>query len=141
MMSLVDHCAFCAIVADDAPARRVFEDDNTVAFLNVAPATPGHTLVVPKQHVEDIWSMTDETANAIAVTTPRVANLLRDRLSAIGLNVVQANGAAAGQEVRHVHTHLLPRYLGDDLRQAWWAPALATPAELDEIFRELGGAP
>src|SRR4051794_18025248 len=101
-------CIFCSIAAGEAPAWRVYEDEKTVAFLDVAPATRGHTLVIPKEHFADLWSISEAGAKAVAVATVRVAHLLRERI-----NVMQANGSAAWQEVFHLHAHVVPRYPGD----------------------------
>lgn len=105
-------CIFCAIVAGDIPSRQVYADSNAVAFLDVAPFTDGHTLVVPRRHVDDLLadpSVLSELAPAISAT----ATLLIDRLGADGLNLFQSSGAAAGQEVFHLHVHLVPRTAGD----------------------------
>jgi histidine triad (HIT) family protein len=129
-------CIFCAIVSGDAPAHRVYEDDRTLAFLDIAPATRGHTLVVPKEHADDVWSISEESAQAVAVTTVRVARLLRDRLAVTAANVMQANGAAAWQEVFHLHVHIVPRYPGDHLKRTW-SSQREQETSLDGVLAEL----
>jgi histidine triad (HIT) family protein len=102
-------CVFCAIVAGEIPSRQVYADDTAVAFLDVAPWHPGHTLVVPRRHVDDLLAEPEalsEIAPAIAATS----RLLVERLGADGLNLVSSTGAAAGQEVFHLHVHLVPRF-------------------------------
>lgn len=112
-------CTFCRIVEGLLPAWRVYEDEHTVAFLDKGQVTRGHTLVVPRRHAEDIWVLSEEDAGAVMQSVHRVARLLRDRLGPIGLNVTQANGRAAWQEVFHYHVHLIPRYGNDQFRPPW----------------------
>lgn len=117
-------CPFCAIVAGDAPAYRVYEDESNLAVLDVAPVTDGHTLVVPKTHHESLTGMDGRTTADVFRTARRVAGALEDALDPEGLNLVQANGEAAGQEVFHVHVHVIPRQADDDVRVRWPAGAL-----------------
>ena len=112
-------CTFCRIVEGLLPSWRVYEDERTVAFLDKGQVTRGHTLVVPRRHAEDIWVLSEEDAGAVMQSVHRVARLLRDRLAPIGLNVTQANGRAAWQEVFHYHVHLIPRYGNDQFRPPW----------------------
>jgi histidine triad (HIT) family protein len=129
-------CIFCSIVEGTAPSWRVYDDEVAVAFLDIGQATPGHTLVVPKQHASDIWSVTEDDAAAVMRSVYRVAAQLRDTLQPLGLNVTQSNGAAAWQEVFHYHVHLVPRYGNDGLMPPWrstWPPQ----EELAEIHRSI----
>ncbi|MET0579562.1 MAG: HIT family protein [Ilumatobacteraceae bacterium] len=112
-------CIFCSIIRGDAPSWGVFEDDVAVAFLDTGAATRGHTLVVPRLHSPDIWSVTEDGAAAIMRTVHRVAAQLRRTLQPPGMNVIQSNGPAAWQDVFHYHVHLVPRYAGDDVRPPW----------------------
>jgi histidine triad (HIT) family protein len=112
-------CIFCAVAAGEASSWVVYEDAHCVGFLDVGAATRGHTLVVPRAHVVDVFEMSEATAASLGVATHRVANLLMRRLSPAGLNVVQSNGQAAWQEVWHAHVHLVPRYEGDGLVPPW----------------------
>ena len=102
-------CLFCSIVAGDVPSRQVYADEHAVAFLDINPWHVGHTLVVPRRHVDDLLGQPEaltEIAPAIAATT----RLLVDRLAADGLNLLSSTGTAAGQEVFHLHVHLIPRF-------------------------------
>jgi histidine triad (HIT) family protein len=112
-------CIFCAIVADEAPSYRVAESDRALAFLDVNPATDGHTLVVPKRHATDIWDLDPDDGRATWTLAQEVAHLLRDRLRADGMTLAQANGRAGWQHVFHVHVHVIPRWEGDGLMQPW----------------------
>jgi histidine triad (HIT) family protein len=120
-------CAFCSVVAGELPARVVAEDATTVAFLDATPAARGHTLVVPRRHVVDVWDADADVLADVARTAHRVAALLRDRLTPDGLTLRQNNGPASGQRVDHLHVHLVPRWHGDG-NVGWpWPP----PQDLD----------
>lgn len=107
------NCIFCAIVAGDAPARRVYEDEKTLAFLDINPITEGHTLVIPKRHAVDLVDIEADELAATARSAKAVAELLTDRLGSDGINLLHATGAAAWQTVFHLHIHVLPRVAGD----------------------------
>jgi histidine triad (HIT) family protein len=112
-------CVFCRIIEGTLPAHMVFADDDVVAFLDLAPAADGHTLVVPRAHCRNLLDAPAEVAAAVMAGTQRVARLLMDRLGADGISVVQSNEAAAWQEVLHLHVHVIPRFTGDSLVQPW----------------------
>ena len=106
-------CIFCAIVAGKAPARPVYEDEHTLAFLDINPITEGHTLVIPKRHAVDLHDIEPEDLAATARSAKVVAGLLTDRLGSDGINLLHATGAAAWQTVFHLHIHVMPRISGD----------------------------
>lgn len=108
-------CIFCKIVAGELPCHRVTEDEGTLVFLDIFPVSPGHTLVIPKAHHENLYDLPAGAAEAIAATARRVALAIRRALAPEGLMVFQLNGAAAGQTVFHYHMHLLPRSEGEPL--------------------------
>lgn len=112
---MADDCIFCAIVAGRAPARVVYSDDSTVAFLDIFPLTRGHTLVVPRAHSHDLLHAPEEDVIAVATAARKVAAaaVSPQGLGADGFNIIQANGAVAFQTVFHLHLHVLPRYRGD----------------------------
>lgn len=107
---------FCEIVAGRAPAARVVEDAQTLAFLDLFPVAPGHALVIPKTHYANLFEAGPETLAPVALTARRVARAIRSALEPDGLAVFQLNGRAAGQTVFHYHMHLIPRHDGDTLR-------------------------
>jgi histidine triad (HIT) family protein len=109
-------CTFCAIVRGDGPAHIVAEDEETLAFLDINPVTRGHTLVIPREHVVDMWDADEETAAAVMRGAARVAAMVRRTLDPPGLNLFQATRALAGQTVFHLHIHVLPRYDAGELR-------------------------
>lgn len=102
-------CLFCAIVAGDVGSRQIYADDAAVAFLDISPWHRGHTLVIPRRHVDDVRSAAGELTE-IAPAIGATARLLTERLGADGLNLLSSAGAVAGQEVFHLHVHLIPRY-------------------------------
>ena len=110
-----DGCIFCAIVAGRAPAARVAEDEHALAFLDLFPVGDGHTLVIPKDHAENVFEMQDGPMRAVAALARRVARAIRAELAPAGLAVYQANGEAAGQTVWHYHQHLIPRRMGEPM--------------------------
>lgn len=110
-----DSCIFCKIVRGEAPAAKVFEDEHTLAFMDIFPVTDGHTLVITREHAENVYEASSAALEAVAATAKRVAHALRDTLSPEGLMVFQLNGAAAGQTVFHYHMHLMPRAAGEPL--------------------------
>ena len=113
---MTSNCIFCKIIAGEAPAITVFEDDRTLAFLDINPINPGHTLIIPKQHHQDLFSMDSETYQQLASATLIVAQAVNAHIKPDGLNIFQANGTAAGQTVFHLHNHVLPRHQHDRLR-------------------------
>lgn len=131
-------CIFCRIIAGDIPSHTVYEDDATLAFLDINPATRGHTLVIPKQHAADLFGIAPEDAAAIARTTQRVAQNMRSVLQPDGINVLQNNGPAAGQVVFHYHVHVIPRWDGDRAL-GMWRPGTTDHAALSALATELRG--
>ncbi len=126
-------CVFCAIVAGDAPASFVYEDDLAVAFLDINPVTPGHTLVVPRRHLPYLADLDEATGMHVHRIAMQVAGALRAApLRCEGVNMFVADGEAAFQEVFHHHLHVFPRYRGDGFRIAaeGWS-AVPDRAELD----------
>ncbi len=118
-MSAAPGCVFCKIVAGELPAHVVAQDERTIAFLDINPASAGHTLVVPRAHARDLIEIGAEDLAAVALSAQRVAGALQDRLGADGVNLINSCGAAAWQVVFHFHVHVIPRYAGDRLRHPW----------------------
>jgi histidine triad (HIT) family protein len=129
-------CVFCHIAAGHAPAERLYEDDSTVAFMDINPATDGHCLVIPKRHSDDIWSLDEEDGAAVWRTVHRVARIVREALDAKGVNLLQASGRAAFQSVFHYHVHVIPRYSWDDVHLPW-IPRAGDPDRLGEAAARL----
>ena len=132
---MLDDCIFCRIVAGELPAARLYEDEHVLAFLDIRPLRPGHALVIPKAHCADLRDCPAEAAGPLLETVGRLAPALAEAVGATGFNLFNTNGAVAGQEVFHLHLHVLPREEGDgffatSLRDAIATAAPATPEEL-----------
>lgn len=127
MASSSDDCVFCRVLRGELPSTVVFEDEHTLAFLDIAPATDGHTLVVPKHHTEDLLSVTPENLSAVIRSAQAVARILENRLQPDGFSLFQSNRAAGWQDVFHLHFHVVPRWIGDPLRLPW--TGVPAPAE------------
>jgi len=113
-------CIFCKIVAGEIPAKKVFENEHVVAFLDISQVTKGHTLVIPKTHVKDLYELTPEIAKNLFEVVPSIANGLKEAFEPVGLNTLNNNGEKAGQSVFHYHMHLIPRYgKGDGFGAVW----------------------
>jgi histidine triad (HIT) family protein len=130
-------CVFCKILAGELPATIVAEDERTVAFMDINPATRGHALVVPRRHATDLLSIEPEELAAVTAAAQRLAARAKERLKADGINVLNSCGAAAWQTVFHFHLHVIPRYQGDPLRLPW-LPASGDPAEIAAAAAALG---
>ena len=112
-------CVFCKIIAGQIPSTRVFEDEHTVAFMDIGQVNPGHVLVAVIKHADNLYALDDAQAAAVARTSARLARAIRDAFKPEGLSVYQANGKAAGQTVFHYHVHLLPRHEADGMELTW----------------------
>jgi histidine triad (HIT) family protein len=127
---------FTRIVRGEIPSARVYEDDLTFAFLDISPASRGHTLVIAKEELPGLLDISPELAAAVTRTTQIVARALMATTGADGFNVVQNNGAAAGQVVFHYHVHIIPRWEGDRALVNW-RPGTATPEELRDLAAQI----
>jgi histidine triad (HIT) family protein len=131
-------CLFCRIVAGEIPATIVAEDERTIAFMDINPATRGHALVIPRAHAADLHAIDPEDLQAVAVAAQRLAARARERLGAAGVNLLNSNGSAAWQTVFHFHMHVIPRYADDPLRLPW-VPAPGDAEDIAAAAAELGG--
>ena len=113
------HCIFCKIVAGEIPAAKVYEDDLTVAFMDIGQVNPGHVLVASKRHAVTVLDLTHDEAAAVMHTAQRVAAAAQAAFAPDGLTLFQANGAAGGQTVFHFHLHVLPRHVDDGVALSW----------------------
>lgn len=137
-MSAQSDCLFCRIVAGDLPAAIIDEDELTISFMDVNPATRGHALVIPRRHSEDLFTIDEEDLEACAATAQRIALRARDRLGADGVNLLNSCRPAAWQTVYHFHVHVIPRYDGDPLRLPW-EPAPGDETQIAAAAEVLGG--
>ena len=127
---------FEKIIAREVPASIVHEDDHTIAFLDIGPISRGHTLLVPREPAELLMDLSDDAAAAVGRVLPRLSRAVVEATGAAGLNVLQNNGAAAGQAVPHVHFHLIPCHAdGRKLRVDWRAGSLDDAEALQSAIR------
>lgn len=112
-------CIFCRLIAGDIPSARVFEDEQTLAFMDLGQVNPGHVLVATRRHAATLWDTTPEEAAAVMRTVHRIAAAARAVFEPEGLMLLQANGAVAGQTVAHFHMHVVPRHANDGIAYTW----------------------
>ena len=122
-------CIFCKIVAGELPSQIVDEDERTIAFMDISPATRGHALVIPRRHAKNLLEIEPEELQAVAVTAQRLAKRITERLGADGVNLLNSCGSTAWQTVFHFHVHVIPRYADDPLRLPW----KPSPGDQDEV--------
>ena len=113
------HCIFCKIVQGHIPSSRVLETDQAIAFLDIHPVNPGHTLLVPRSHHTHLGELPDEIAAHAGSLLPRLCRAVRAATGADGLNVIVNNGRSAGQTIDHVHWHIIPRFQDDAVNWPW----------------------
>ncbi len=133
-------CIFCRIVAGELPSTKIYEDTDTVAFMDIAPVVKGHTLVVPKAHTTSIVDTPAETLQKVVAIIQRVADAQIKGLGADGVNVSQANGAVAGQVVPHIHFHVIPRFSDDGHSWNWRHLEYEAPDEMSQVAEKICGA-
>jgi histidine triad (HIT) family protein len=129
-------CLFCKIVAGEIPAQVVAEDQQTVSFMDINPATRGHALVVPRNHSRNMLESDDEDLAATILAARRLAQRMTERLGADGVNLLNSCEPAAWQTVFHLHVHVIPRYEGDPLKLPW-IPGPGDPDEIAAAAEEL----
>ena len=108
-------CIFCKIVQNQIPASVVYEDERVLAFLDIKPLNEGHTLVIPKAHYENIFDIPSSLIKYVHGVTKQIAFAVKKTTNADGISIIQQNGKAAGQDVFHLHVHIIPRYEGQKL--------------------------
>ncbi len=133
-----EDCIFCKIANGEIPSKTLYEDDYFRVILDLGPATKGHALILPKEHAENIFEISEEIASKALVVAKRMAINMTGKLRCDGMNLVQNNGEAAGQTVSHFHIHMIPRYHGDG-QQINWVPGDCTQEELEDVKREIVG--
>ncbi len=128
-MSSDTDCIFCKIVAGEIPCFKLYEDDATLAFMDINPVNEGHALIIPKTHYADVFAVSADALAATAATAKKVASAVQAALEPAGMNLLQCNGEAANQSVMHFHVHVIPRRMGDDLAMNWEL----NPGDMDAI--------
>lgn len=135
-MNTDPNCIFCKIVAGGIPALRVYEDDRILAFLDIGPLSDGHLLIIPKEHSERLEDTDPDVVGHLASRLPRLAGAVMAVTQAAGYNVLQNNGRVSGQEVPHVHFHIIPRKTGDGLGYRW-NPTKYPQGRAEELQKQL----
>ena len=131
-----NNCIFCKIANGEIPSRTIYENEKFRVILDNGPATEGHALVLPKEHFANLFEIPADWAADAMKTAQAAAVLLKDKLGADGLNLVQNNGETAGQTVHHFHIHVIPRYAGDR-QNILWKPTNPSSEELDQVLRKI----
>ncbi|HNP74968.1 MAG TPA: HIT family protein [bacterium] len=132
-------CIFCRIIAGEIPSDKIYEDDEVVAFLDIAPVNPGHVLVIPKAHYPDLLALPEQLAVQLVIVARKIAPAIITGVGAAGFNLTLNNGVVAGQAVGHVHLHLIPRFK-DDGRELWSGqpyPAGEAAVVVEKIRKQL----
>jgi histidine triad (HIT) family protein len=137
-MTADPQCIFCKIAAGEAPCFKLCEDAETLAFMDINPVHDGHALVISKGHHPTLFDIPPEAFAAVARTTARVAQAVKEAVQPDGLNLVQANGRAAAQSVGHFHMHVLPRLAGDGLLVNW-RPQPGDMAQIAAVAERIRG--
>lgn len=133
----MNNCIFCKIVEKEIPATIVYEDEHTLAFMDIGPIVKGHVLVIPKTHYDPLTETPDEIVAQLHTVAKRVAQAQIDGLGADGVNIMQNNGAAAGQEVPHIHVHVIPRFTNDGHHWNWNAKKYDDFEEMAELAEKM----
>lgn len=131
-----EDCIFCKIANGDIPSKALYEDDNFKVILDLGPATRGHALILPKNHAANLFELPEEDASKVLCIAKKVAEMMKEKLGCDGLNLVQNNGAVAGQTVSHFHLHVIPRYENDGQVIAW-EPGEPTQDELEAVRKQI----
>ncbi|MCK4752036.1 MAG: HIT family protein [Planctomycetes bacterium] len=114
-----DDCVFCKMVDGQIPVTKIYEDESTLAFLDIGPLSDGHTLVIPKQHFEKLHDCPPELLGQVGSCLGKIAKAVKDAMGSEGYNVLCNNGRVAGQLVKHLHFHIIPRNTGDAVFNRW----------------------
>lgn len=135
----MNQCIFCKIINKEIPGQILFENEHVLAFLDISQTTKGHTLVIPKKHAEDVFSMSEEDMCHVFSVVPKLANALKTTFNADGMNIVNNNKPVAGQTVFHYHVHLIPRYSTEDSFQINYTNNMSkyTPESLATLKEEV----
>jgi len=129
-------CIFCLIANGQIPSNTVYEDEDFRAILDLSPAQKGHTLLLPKEHYANLFEMPEELAAKVLPVAKKIAAAVKEATGADGVNLVQNNGEAAGQTVKHFHLHIIPRKNGDDALPLW-TPGMSDPDEQKKLASEI----
>ena len=131
----MENCIFCKIIRKEIPSKILYEDETVIAFLDISPAFDGHTLVIPKKHYENIFETPEKELEKINTTCKEIALMLKQKLGAQAVNILNSSGKPAGQEVFHIHYHVIPRREGDGLNLSFKNES--KKSDLEEVYKKL----
>ena len=131
-----EECIVCKIANGEIPSKTLYEDEKFRIILDLKPIGRGHALILPKAHADDLYELPEESASAVMILAKKMAIKMAEKLHSVGLNLVQNNGEAAGQTVRHFHLHMIPRYSSDD-EKINWIPGSPTEEELETVRKQI----
>lgn len=133
----MNNCIFCKIVNKEIPATVLYEDDDVLVFMDIGPIIKGHALVISKKHYDSVTETPDEILTKLHLTAKRIAQAQMNGLAADGVNIMQNNGKAAGQEVPHIHVHVIPRFDEDGHHWNWNAKTYEKSDEMTELASKM----
>lgn len=128
-------CIFCKIVSKEIPCYKIYEDDQVLAFLDIKPVSPGHTLAIPKTHYQNLEEISEADLATLIVVVKKIGALLKDKLGIAGYNVIENNDASAGQIIPHIHFHIIPRFEDDGIEH--WPGREYKEGEANEVLRKI----
>lgn len=132
-----DDCIFCKIAAGEIPSRKIYEDEDVIVIMDLNPTSKGHSLIIPKEHYTDIYDIDENVAAKIMKTAKKLAIQMTEALGCDGFNLLQNNGAAAGQTMFHFHLHLIPRYKDADNNMLKFTSVNLTEEEMDAVREQI----
>lgn len=130
-------CIFCKIVKKEIPATVIYEDDDLLVFMDIGPIIKGHALVIPRNHYDPVMETPDEIVAKLHITAKKIAIAQMNAFGADGVNIIQNNGKASGQEVEHIHVHVIPRFGDDGHHWNWNAKKYDDFDEMNELADKL----
>lgn len=137
----MDECIFCKIVKGEIPSFKVYEDEKVLAFEDINPISPGHTLIIPKRHARDLWEIAEKDLTAVHLASKKVIQAIQTALNPSGVACIQLNGPGANQVVLHYHLHLVPRMPGGpELPVASWEIKEGDMAEIQKTAARIAAA-
>lgn len=129
-------CIFCKLANGEIPTNAIYEDEEFKVILDLAPATKGHALILPKEHADNLYELPEEIASKVFVVAKKMATVMTEKLQCDGFNLLQNNGEVAGQTVNHFHIHLIPRYKDDEQRTNL-VEGKPTDEDLDAVRKQI----
>ena len=131
----MEECLFCKIVKGELPSSKIYEDEDTLAFLDLFPVNKGHSLVISKEHYENIFDVPEESLSKISSVMKNVADAVKKGVNADGISIAQSNGKDAGQVIPHIHFHVMPRFKDDGLKL--WPQGKYEEGEMDKFKEDI----